>query len=161
MDLLWKTIEDSDKALFRFECLQDYSAEDGCDKVEYFIRTGSLLEHSENSAWWNQIKRMNDSGMSTARVRFVTEPISDYTKMELAYLKEAKKYSGEDIRIITEESFQKLNLSEIKDFYLVDNSQVFLMEYGDKGKYLGSELANDLDKYIILKDRLLENSLPL
>jgi hypothetical protein len=161
MDLLWKTIEVSDKALFRFEYLQDYSAEDGNDTVKYFIQTGFLREHPETSPWWSQIKRRNDSGMSTARVRMVTEPMSDYTKMELAYLMEAKKYSGEDIRIITEECFQKLDLSDVKDFYLVDNSQVFIMKYGEKGKYLGSELVDGLDKYLNAKDRLLGNSLPL
>ncbi len=161
MELIWHSIKNSTTSLFRFEGLQDYSGEDGMETVRAFIDTGVLIEHPRDTLWWREMKVRNEQDITTQRVRLVTEPLTDYTKWELAYLKEAKEYSGDDIRIITEKEFFKITSEEIPDFWLIDNEYVFLMHYGKSGKYLHSEQVTNIDKYLTLKTELMEASVPL
>jgi hypothetical protein len=161
MEPIWQYIENCKKSLFRFEGLQDYSAEDSDKWVENFLTTGKLAEiPNDNNEWWRKMKQRNESGIVTQRVRLVTEPLTDYTKMELAYLKEAKRYSSDDIRIIKEEDFKEIAPSGFKDFWMIDDLHVFVMEYGPKGKYLGSKMVEEQEvgKYLDLKEKLLERS---
>lgn len=160
MEPLWQSIDNCKQSLFRFEGLQDYSAEDSDQWVETFITTGKLAElPGDNNPWWKKMKERSEKGIITQRVRLVTEPVTDYTKMELAYLKEAKKYSGDDIRTITETDFKKIVPTGSPDFYVVDEA-VFVMNYGPKGKHLGSTLLTgaEANKYLNLKEKLLEAS---
>ena len=162
MEPIWEYIKNCKNSLFRFEGLQDYSEEDGAKWVEIFTTTGKLAElPDERNEWWKEMKERNEKGLLTQRVRLVTKPMTDYTKMELAYLKEAKKYSGDDIRIIDEKSFNELMPNGLKDFWIIDDTYVFLMEYSPKGKYLKSQLVEDVKEYVRLKDRLLEASFPI
>ena len=159
MEPIWNYIKNCKKSLFRFEGLQDYSTEDGDELVKFFIETGVLKEHPNDSdEWWKDIKDKNKRGIITQRVRLVKKPLTDYTKMELVYLKEARKYSGDDIRAIEENDFEKIAPNGLKDFYIIDDQYVFEMEYGLKGKYLKSKMiSNDkVDKYLDLKKKLFE-----
>ena len=162
MEPLWEAIENCQKSLFRFEGLQDYSAEDGEDTVNYFVKTGQLKKFPDtNNKWWSDIKLKNESGVVTQRVRLVTEPMTDYTRMELEYLKVAKNYSGDDIRIIQEENFLSISIVGTSDFYIIDESRLFFMNYGLEGKYLNSVESDEVIKYVRLKDLLIQSSLPL
>ncbi len=157
---IWQYIENSQKSLFRFEGLQDYSAEDGASWVEKYQTTGKLTELPADHEWWKKMKERNERGMITQRVRLVLRPLNDYTTTELAYLEEAARYSGDDIRIIEQENFERICAAGLKDFWMIDDQYVFLMEYGPKGKYLGSEIIkeNEVNAYLILKDKLLAAS---
>ncbi len=162
MEPLWEAIKKCQHSLFRFEGLQDYSAEDGEDAVDYFMQTGQLKEAPDsNNEWWSDIKLRNEKGIVTQRVRLVTEPKTDYTKMELAYLKLAKNYSGDDIRIIQEADFLSIVPEGIPDFYIIDEHRLFLMNYGLAGKYLNSVESHEVIEYVRLKNLLIHNSLPL
>ena len=162
MESIWETIQRCKKSLFRFEGLQDYSAEDGEEALEFFIRNGILKEVPDwNNEWWKEMKARNDQGVVTQRVRLVIEPVTDYTKMELEYLKKAKEYSGDDIRVIYEDNFVKIAPNGLHDFYLVDDERLFLMQYGPKGKYISSYESDEIQEYLNLKELLLRVSIPL
>lgn len=161
---IWEHIDNTKTSLFRFEGLQDYSEEDGDNWVRIFNTTGKLIElPGDHDKWWRGIKEKNQRGIITQRVRLVTEPLTDYTKAELAYLKEAAKYSGDDIRIIDEKSFKQISPSSLSDFWLVDDLYVFVMSYDQKGKYLSSQMVDtsEVDNYVNLKRSLLTTSEPL
>jgi hypothetical protein len=134
MDKLWSTIEISNKSLFRFEGLQDYSAEDGQDKVQHFLNTGLLLEYPGTSDWWKEMKKRNDIGIITKRVRLVVEPVTDYTKWELAYLKEAKKYSGDDIKLPKKETWRCVSKITLKG--LVDTEVIIMIMFKNYLDYI-------------------------
>lgn len=162
MEPLWDAITNCQKYLFRFEGLQDYSAEDSDDAVDYFVKTGNLKSIPDaNNKWWSDMKLRNENGIVTQRVRLVIEPTTDYTKMELEYLKQAKEYSGDDIRIIKEVDFREVVSNDVSDFYLIDDQKLFIMNYGPKGKYLNSIESDNIDGYIELKEQLLQISIPL
>lgn len=164
IEQIWKSIENAKVSLFRYEGLQDYSGEDGNDSVETFRKTGTLLElPNDSNEWWRRMKERNERGLITQRVRLVVSPLNDYTNMELAYLKKASQYSGDDIRIIEENVFAQMNLPELSDFWMIDEKYVFRMEYGHNGKYLSSELAGDgeVQEYIDIKNKLLHLSVKI
>ena len=81
--------------------------------------------------------------------------------MELAYLRLAKDYSGDDIRLISELGLRKIASDGLPDFYLIDDQMVYLMNYGPKGKYLGSHEEHSVESYIKIKEQLLKMSEPL
>src|ERR1035437_10601129 len=118
-------LEKSTKSVFRFEGLQDYSAEDGEESVRNFIESGKLPFISSETDWWHGIKRKNESGVRTYRVRLVALPLNDYTKMELALHRMSAEYSGEDIRIIGQKKFDEVIGKHVADFYLIDDIRVF------------------------------------
>jgi hypothetical protein len=162
MDQLDKYIKNTKKSLFRFEGLQDYSGEDGDEIVKMFIDTNMLAQLPNNDSWWNEMKKKNEQGIITQRVRLIIEPLTDYTKMELAYLKQAKNYSGDDIKIIEEKDFKQIAPNELSDFWMIDDTYVFEMEYGPKGKYFGSSMDDKkIMEYVNIKKKLLEVSKPI
>lgn len=162
MEPLWEAIENCKKSLFCYEGLQDYSAEDGTESLSYFLSKGKLKEVPDiNNKWWSDMKRRNEKGIITERVRLVIEPKTDYTQMELEYLKMAKSYSGDDIRIISEVDFRAFVSEGIPDFYIIDDSRVFTMNYGLKGKYLYSIETSNVLEYLDIKKKLILNSIPL
>ena len=85
MRLLNQYIKNCEQSLFRYEGLQDYSAEDSKEFVEKYISTGELTFFPNDSEWWKDIKQKNQQGVVTQRVRLITYPITDYTKAELAF----------------------------------------------------------------------------
>jgi hypothetical protein len=158
MDLLEQYIKGVRKSLFRFEGLQDYSAEDGNKVVRDFLKTGDIGPKASESDWWKWIKELNDLAIKTQRVRMVVEPLTDYTRWELAALKEASEYTGDEIRVIKKEKIA----SGIQDFWLIDDTFPFLMYYGNRGKYIKSKLSGTrVDHFIHLKNFLLDNSVSI
>jgi hypothetical protein len=107
------------------------------------------------------MKARRERGVVTSRVRLVSEPLTDYTKMELAYLQKAKAYSGDDIRCITEAEYRKIVPKDLPDFYLIDDQVVFAMQYGPLGTYLGSTQVHTVSQYRDSKAALMAGSVPL
>ncbi|MES2216232.1 MAG: DUF6879 family protein [Patescibacteria group bacterium] len=156
-------IEKAEKSVFRYEGLQDYSAEDGEESIKHFIETGELNIHSTDTEWWQMIKEKNDAGVKTCRVRMVKRPLNDYTKWELALHKESAEFSGEDIRIIEEAPLGTIK-KDLSDFYLIESTHLFILKYGPKGKYLGSVLIEDnkkVDEYVKYSQELIKNSVSI
>jgi hypothetical protein len=156
-------IKKAKKSIFRFEGLQDYSAEDGEDLINDYIKTGKLSFHPSDTKWWQYIRQKNQNGVITHRVRLVVIPMSNYTKWELAWLREVAEYSGEDVRVIEQAGFDKIFDKSLPDFYIVDDLYAFPMKYGPKGKFLGDEIVKDdeLIKYLDYKKKLLAYSVPI
>ena len=150
-------------SVFRFEGLQDYSATDGDDIVTHFALTGKLPIHPTETKWCQDMLQKNKNGIKTARVRLVMLPLNDYTKMELAWHREASAYSGDDIRIIEHDKFQIMFGDFLPDFWLIDDQYAFKMNYGPKGEFLSDEKVppSDLKKYIEYKEKLMSISVPL
>ena len=162
MDELFKYIDKSSESVFRYEGLQDYSAEDGQESVREFMKSGKLPFVSSESKWWQDIKLKNQQGIKTCRVRMVEEPLTDYTKMELALHVQSASFSGEDIRILEKDKFLSIN-PKLKDFYMVDDKYLFTMKYGPNGKYLGSSLVSGsiVQDYISYKKQMIILSVPV
>ncbi len=153
------------KSVFRYEALQDYSAMDGEEFVQEYLKLGTFSPLPKDTEWWQEIKNKNDQGIRTCRVRLVSYPLTDYTKAELAWHKEAAAFSGEDIRTIEKEALERIfNGREIADFYLVDGMHLYFLEYGAKGKLIRDILINDekeIARYAEYAKKMTEASSPI
>ncbi len=156
MDSFETYLNKAQKSLFRFEGLQDYGAEDDKSEIRFFIKTGTVQTHPADVEWCRQIKQKNERGITTARVRLVLTPLTEYTKWELAWHKEVSAFSGDDIRVI--------ETADLPDFWIIDDSIVLILKYGPRGKFLGFELideAENIAPYIEYKNFLMKNSVPV
>lgn len=160
VETLEQVINKAKKTIFRFESLQDYSAEDPKEELEYFIQNKSLMTQAKDTEWWKGVKEKNEKGIKDSRVRLVIEPMNDYTRFELAFLKTAAAFSGSDIRIIKENS---LLVNDFGDYYIIDDLHVFVMEYGPQGKYLGFRevQTKDVGKFIDHKNMIMRGSIEI
>lgn len=163
MDPLTEYLAKPSSSIFRFEGLQDYSAMDGTAAIKNFIATGDLGMSPADTEWCQDIKKKNEAGIVTQRVRMVAHPQNDYTTWELAWHKAAAEFSGDDIRIIAEEDFKKILPKGLKDFWMIDDKFVFVLNYGPKGSYLGSSMLSKAESipYIAAKKALLQSSSPI
>lgn len=143
MDLM-DYLNSATKSLFRFEALQVYEVE------------GDTLDDSGMKEWWDFIESKTKSGVVMERVRLVIEPLTDYTMKELEIHKKSAEH-GDDISIIKENIFTTLDIP-IKDFWLIDDDTVLIMNYDEAGKYLGFSSDENIDEYIQIKQKLLRNS---
>ncbi len=156
-----KELDNAKKEIFRFEALQEYFS-DGSNEIENEIKkqwkeTGKV-DMNLMKEWHEFISKKFKEGVKFFWVRLVKFPLNEYTKSELYIFKQRVKY-GIDIRIITKENFDKLNI-DVKDFYLVDD-KVVLMKYGENNEYIGCELNKNLGKYKMCGDLLIKNSIPV
>jgi hypothetical protein len=153
-------LDDAKKSIFRFERLQDYTAEDGVEIVERYIKTGDIGGRPVDMGWCLRIKALNEKKILTQRVRLVEFPLNDYTKWELAWHRAASEFSGDDIRVISDKKFEEIIQEGVPDYWMIDDALVFTLNYGPHGKYLGADKVPEggVVRYVDYKQRLLEHS---
>jgi len=145
---LYQYFQSANKSLFRFEALQDY-------KVD-----GDRIDDEDMKEWWDFIASKTNNGVKMERVRLVTEPLTEYTKNELVVHRKSKMF-GDDIRIIKEKTFKRLNIPQ-EDFWLIDEAVVLKMNYSETGEYNGFDIIkNNIDEFQKIKDILLKKSISL
>lgn len=155
-------MNDAKNQIFRLEKLQDYSGEDGDQVVKDFLKTGDIA-FDEEDPWWNNIKTLNDKGITTQRVRLLLEPLTNYTKMELCYLEKACAYSKDKLITIRENEYQKIDKEDAyRDFWLIDDTYLFIGNYTEKGKLINWDFhegheSTFVKNYTAFKNKLLNS----
>ena len=156
---LFDYLKSARKSLFRFEALQEFDVPEEKVAVKEYNEIGRV-DFASMKEWFEFIEKKNSEGVWTGRVRLVKLPVNDYTKMELACHRETAKH-GDKIEVIVEKEFDKLGVSE-KDFWLIDDERVLLMNYDLGWKYLGFDVLEEgVRKYVEWKKLLIENSVPV
>jgi hypothetical protein len=155
---LLETLDQAKQSLFRFEYLQSFSVNSEKElwdiwEKEHRIADG-YMQH-----WWNYITDKQNSGVKMTRVSLVRFPLTPYKEMELEIFKKTITY-GDDIRIITGERFDKLNLN-VKDFWLIDESTAIDLIYTASGDWIGFSGINDTSGYLKAQQQILLNSVTL
>lgn len=158
-DELWKNFK---KEAFRLELLQEYNVQEEEKAIEKFLRGGKIKAQDFGNEWDEYLEGLLKRNVRAGRVHVVDLPLSDYIKFEFESYKFSQKW-GEDIRIILREDYEKItDGKEFKDFWLFDDETVLEFDYDTSGRWLSGEIANeDIEKYVELKNKLLENSTKL
>ena len=79
----------------------------------------------------------------------IREPLTDYLRYELGWSYPPNVEAGEDIRILVAHagswpmSARGEILPELKDYWLFDSSDLWVMEYGDDGAFLSIEQVTE------------------
>lgn len=153
--------------VFRLETLQDYTAPGEAERIAAFLHGAPRPERSvRTSPWLARIAVSTATqGKHWQRVRVVEEPLTDYTRYELASYVESQA-AGEEIRIVRSDpgGFRGLR----RDFWLFDaglpGACALLMNYSAKGEWEGGELTDDpvtLRRLENARDAALGWSVPL
>ncbi len=134
------------KSLFRFEALQIYN-----------ITEENLDDDSSMEDWWQFVKEKTSHGVMMQRVRFVKEPETSYIQRELETHKKTALF-GDNIYVLKDKDWRQV-IS--KDFWIIDDKLVLIMNYSDMGEYLDFEVVKEVGTYRALKEQLLKHSSPL
>ena len=93
------------------------------------------------------------------RVSLIRKPLTPYKEMAIEIYKRTIPY-GDDIRIISEDSFDKLDIPG-KDFWLVDDELIVELNYDSQGKWLGFDTRPSTEQDISIKTSLLTHAMSL
>ncbi|MBO0872101.1 MAG: hypothetical protein J2P19_01785 [Pseudonocardia sp.] len=145
---------------FRLETLQTYDSPGEAEMVARF-RAGK--PHGGDTSWWRSLsERHRSAGHKMSRVRVVTEPLTDYTRLSLVVFPEFVE-AGEDVRIIYAPAEWPSGIPQ-HDFWLFDDEDLWLMHYTAENKYIGAEHIQDreaVDRHRRWRDLALARSMPL
>lgn len=155
------------RSVFRLETRQDYTAPGEAPAVEAFRQGRPRPERSvRTSPWLARIAVTTVAGKRWQRVRVVEEPLTDYTRYELAAYVESQA-AGEEIRIVRRTAAPALTTLR-RDFWLFDAATpgqfALLMNYGPAGAFDGATLVTDpemLLEFRAERDLALKWSAPL
>jgi Family of unknown function (DUF6879) len=148
---------------FRLETRQVYTIPSEQERIQAF-RTGlPLPERSpRTSPWLARIQATTQVGKRWRRVRLVAEPMTGYTRYQLAGYQESAA-AGEDIRICRLAAHREL-AAVTRDFWLFDDQVVVLLHYDAVGRFTGAEPARDpatISQCLAERDMALSHSMPL
>ncbi|MGH3694558.1 MAG: DUF6879 family protein [Pseudomonas sp.] len=130
---------------FRLETLQSYGNSEEDADFEAFV-TGRPKPRNPGHEQWQAMVRANvHAGRTVQRVHVVTEPLSQYMKLELTWGYAANAAAGEDIRIIAvrEGEAWPTDVPEDTDYWLFDSTELFHLHYDSDGMWLGTETVTD------------------
>jgi hypothetical protein len=156
----WRALFDLGASAFRLETLQTYAEPDEADALDRF-RAGE--DPGLDTSWWEDlVTRHTEGGHTMTRVRVLVEPLSEYARFQLPYLRRFAA-AGEDIRIIpTTVDSWPAGLPR-HDFWLFDDVDVWILHYTDAGAFIEAERPPDglIHAHRHWRDLALEAAVPL
>jgi hypothetical protein len=136
----------------RLEVRDRYSSPVDDATVRQFL-TGQDLDLGWLEPWFTRVRAATAAGRQFARIRVVTEPLSDYKRYEMAVCSRAVA-AGEDIRYLPRARAHELGLPEY-DFWVFDSDTLALLYFSDEDVFLGAELVYEPDA-VACHDRWLD-----
>jgi hypothetical protein len=156
-DLRW-WLENFKESAFRLERLRSYNMPEEAEMLAAFKR-GEKVQLPEDHPWPPLVKRHCSTGKIMQRARVVDQPPTEYQRFELSLYPHSVE-AGEQIYVYERGSIPEIFLYEA-DFWLFDDSSVYILNYDADGHFLGTEPAYDVVTYRRIRDLALERSIPL
>lgn len=150
---------------FRLETLQSYGNSEEDADFDAFV-TGRPKPRNPGHEQWQAMVRANvHAGRTVQRVHVVTEPLSQYMKLELTWGYGANAAAGEDIRIIAvrEGEAWPTDVPEDTDYWLFDSAELYHPHYDSAGTWLGTEIVTDPTRIVTAchwRDAALHHATP-
>jgi hypothetical protein len=156
-DLAW-WLENFKESAFRLEKRPSYNMPEETEMLAAFMR-GQKVWLPEDHPWPPLVKRHCSTGKTMQRARVVDRPLTDYQRFELSLYPHSVE-AGEQIHVYERGSIPEILLYEV-DFWLFDNSTVYILNYDAEGHFLGTEPTYNMLLYRRIRDLALERSIPL
>ena len=132
------------RRIFRLETLQAYTADDETALLEAFRGGRPRPADPGKDEWTAVVRAGRASGTSFQRAHVCQEPLSEYLRYELTWSYQPSAEAGEDIGIVGLEPGQPWPADLPRsDFWLFDETVLFLMSYDAAGRWLGVERRSD------------------
>lgn len=126
------------RGAFKFEQRDTYLVEEDDAVLDAWLR-GEASADDGLEPWLELIRELTRSGRAVRRARMVTLPPTDYIRFEAAAVP-ASVAAGEDIRYLDRADVGGL---PAHDFWLVDDQQLLLLHFDERGAPLEHELTDD------------------
>lgn len=135
-----------DRSAWRWECQGVYASDLPAMRRD---QAGDSADSPHRTAWLDHIRAITTAGKTFARVRMLTEPLTDYLAWMIGRT-QANVDAGEDIRWLPEAQARELNMPDY-DFYLLDDARVAIMRF-DTAKVL-TDIEVVTDEHTIAQHR--------
>lgn len=138
------------RSCFRLETLQCYRGSGEDDSIRAFLAGQTPRPHHGKKEWMSLVGAATQDGRTMRRVHVVTEPLTDYMRFELAWSYAHSVAAGEDVRVIPLAEGEAWP-GEIPrgDFWLFDDTELFVMHYDADGTWIGMTHVNDPDTTLV------------
>jgi hypothetical protein len=103
-----------------------------------------------------------ESGRHVARVRFVVQPMSEYTKRQIAWTYPGSTAAGEEISIIDRAEHPEFDHVH-EDFVVFDDTALMYYRYNDEDQLTGYDLSDDpavVAEHLALAEEVLAAAIP-
>jgi hypothetical protein len=150
------------RSAFRLEMLDRYVAASEEEPFRRFL-AGEPQDPSWREPWAQYIRAAVRDGKRMERVHVIGEPVSDYLRFEMTCGYPASVAAGESVRILRQAEWPKARLPE-RDFWLFNDRDAVVMDYGDDGRFLGAETISAPEAvagYRHVRDLAMQHSVPL
>lgn len=134
---------------YRLETLQAYDVSYEEEPYRAFLDGHPQPHDPAKNQWISMIRDSVRAGKILQRVHVVREPLTDYLRYELGWSYPPNVEAGEDIRVLVAQpgiwpmSASGEILPEIKDYWLFDSSDLWVMEYADDGAFVSIEQVTE------------------
>lgn len=129
------------RRVFRLETLDHYDAENEREPFARFL-AGQPADWAWREPWQRIVREHRAAGRIMQRVHVVSEPVSDYVRFELLRVYPANVEAGEDVRILSRTTAEKLSLDLAwdGDFWEFDDALAARLIYDGTGTVSRVEL---------------------
>lgn len=125
---------------FRLETRDVYVEETEEAPFQQFL-AGEADDYAWMAPWDRLVRDAAAAGRRFARVRVVSEPLSDYVRWSL-HVARVNTAAGEDIRYLTRPRADELDLPD-EDYWLFDSTHACVFRFGDDGRIIGRDHVTD------------------
>ena len=166
-DALFPAIDGWQRTCFRLEALDEYSADYEKHLLAAYSRGEPVRPFDEGlTEWLDHLREERAKGKKRVRVHAIgRQLLTSYLAYEIEWPYVACTEAGEDIRILHRSSWAETPFGERpRDFYLLDDRTVVLMDYDPTGRWIGGDLITDpgqVADFRVLRDRALAEAVPV
>ena len=131
--------------LIRVETLPQYvSASDGSE-FDRYLGGEPEPDRAAKAGWLDRIRADTAAGRTWRRLRLVEPPLTDYVRYSCEWGYTDNSEVGEQVRVLdlSHAPVGAHVLSDIGDFYLLDDAYVAVMRYDAKGTFIRAELVGE------------------
>lgn len=145
------------RAAWRFEGRDVYTVRGEETRIATFLRGDPLPRKTrENNGWIATVEDARARDAAIGRVRVVGRPVTDYTRFEFAAYPD-NVAAGEAVQAIAREALDPA-WSEVPDFWLFDDTTVFVQHFDQDGQFLGAEQVHDIAPFLTIRQLLQDHT---
>jgi len=158
-DRLAALLDDARVRIWRWECRGDYSSVDA-DLLRRW-RAGLDRDPDEDRSWVEYVQGLRRRGVRFERVRRLTEPLSEYLRMQLDFTY-MNIDAGEDVRWVTPAAAAEVDMPD-HDFYVLDDDMVAVVDFDAAGLFAGARVsgaAEVVERHGVWRDLIWPHAIP-
>lgn len=146
------------KSAFRLETLDSYNVESDGDDVARYLAGEPEPDPERKQPWLEELAAERAAGKRRYRVRVLSTPLSNYDRYACEWGYAPNTEAGEEVNILDVSETPRPPGLVDEDFWLLDDEYVLRMVYDKDGRFVGVNLADDIEPYRTARDAALAAS---